>query len=685
MGDVTPRISLVLACHDGAAHLDASVASVVAQSEKDWELWLVDDGSTDATPARVDAWAGRDRRIHALHLTPNRGLPAALNAGFRAARGAYFGWTSDDNLYEPVALERMLARLEADPSLDGIYADYLRFDEHGERRVRVGPPEALPLGNDRGACFLYRREVHEELGGFDESLPLAEDYDFWLRAASLFRFAPLHELLYRYRDHPAALTARRGDEAWRAAWLAVERHLPSLPPALRAEVRLRWCAAHFARGETRLARENVWVALSESPRAGLRPAHRGALSRALLGVRPARVLERLAPPAPGPSIQLALPDALGGVASFVSYVARARPDDAPPLDVCWLRRRGSRHAPCPPELALPARRTLRVEHDWPRENLFAVLRRMRRALPPGPGVFVANDYFGLAFAARHDSGRALVQVLHGDAEVHYALAERFAGHVDAFVAVSRHIRDELRRRLPQRAGQIHWLPSGVPIPPRTRRPADGPLRLVYGGRLDRAKGALELPEIDRALTERGVPVRWTLFGSGPDEAALRRAFADSGRATFAGALAPDALAERLVEHDVFVLPSRLEGLPLALLEAMAAGLVPVASDLASGMRDALTPGEHGFLAPVGDAQAFADVIARLARERDLLERCGAAAAARARARFDHRVRAGAFFDLLRDLCEVPRAPRPRLARGPSRLDRPWLPNPLVRAIRSATR
>jgi glycosyltransferase involved in cell wall biosynthesis len=114
---------------------------------------------------------------------------------------------------------------------------------------------------------------------------------------------------------------------------------------------------------------------------------------------------------------------------------------------------------------------------------------------------------------------------------------------------------------------------------------------------------------------------------------------------------------------------------------MAAGLVPVCTNLASGVRDALEPGEHGFLVPVGDCAGFADAIAGLARDRNLLERCSAAAAARMRARFDHRDRGGALFDLLRDLCEVPRVPRRPLRRGPSRLDRPWLPNPLVRAIR----
>jgi glycosyltransferase involved in cell wall biosynthesis/GT2 family glycosyltransferase len=679
---MTPLVSIVLPCHDGVTYLDEAVGSVVAQTEKDWELLLVDDGSTDETPERMRDWTRRDARIRLIALTPNRGLPAALNAGFRSARGAHFTWTSDDNLFDDGAIERMLERLEGTPTADVVYADYLRFDGESERRVRVGPIAALPLRNVIGACFLYRREVHEELGGFDESLFLAEDYDFWLRASSQFRFAAVHDVLYRYRDHGSSLTARRADQARAAAWRAAERHLFSLDPPLRSHVRMHWAGAQFAAGACDRARENVWCALAESPRAALPRAHRGSIARALLGRKLARGLERVLPRATTrPTARFVLPDALGGVASFVSHLATARPDDALPIEACWIERRGSRHASRPEALDLAVDRSVHVEHDWPAENLFSVLRRVRRAAPPGPGVLVASDFFGLALAAWRDPGRAVVQILHGDVETHYRLAERYGAHVDAFVAVSARIRDELRRRLPEREEQIHQLPSGVPIPERTRHATGGPLRLVYSGRFDRSKGVLDLPEIDGHLLAAGWQVQWTRIGAGPDEAALRRAFDGCPRVRFAGALTPAEVADHLVEQDVFVLPSRAEGLPLSLLEAMAAGVVPVSSNLASGVREAVEPGRSGFLAAVGDATSFADAIAQLARDRTLLERCSTAAVARVRARFDARERAVAFFDLLTDLSETPRPARAGLWRGPSRLDRPWLPNPLVRAIR----
>ena len=685
----SPVVSIVLPCHDGAAHLEAAVGSVMAQTCKDWELILVDDGSSDGSGALIDVFAECDPRIRAIHLSRNRGLPAALNEGFRHATGAYWTWTSDDNRYEDGAIERMRARLEERPGVDLVYADYVRFDAlGGETPVRAAPVASLPRTNGIGACFLYRRELHEELGGFDETLPLAEDYDFWLRASAQFRLEPLHEPLYRYREHASSLTAQRGIEAQAAGWRAVERHLPALEPEARADALLHWARRLFGQGDTARGRENVWRAIAVAPRVALRSEYRGALMRAALGLRPARALERaLGIRPPRPVVQFVLPDALGGVTSFVGNLLGARTDDGPEALICWTHHRDSAHAHSTGALPGGAPHSVRIDHDYPHESLFALLRRMRRAAHRGPGVLVANGYFGLAYAAWRDPGKAVVQILHGDTPLHYRLAEEFAPHVDAFVAVSARIRDELVQRLPERADDVHHLPCGVPIPSRRREARDGPLRLVYTGRLDREKGVQSLPEIDRLVRAEGVDACWTIVGSGPEDAALRGAFAGDPRVRFTGALSSEAVAALLPDHDVFVLPSHAEGLPLSLLEAMAAGLVPVASDLPSGMREVIEPGANGFLAPVGESARFAAAIAALDADRDGLERASRAAANGIRARYDVIDRAAAFFALVRDLSAAPRPARarPRLRRGPSRLDRPWIPGAVVRAIRRLSR
>jgi glycosyltransferase involved in cell wall biosynthesis len=206
-----PRVSMVLPVHNGAEYLEAAIDSVLAQSFADFELICVDDASSDASPALLAAAAARDPRLHLIRLDQNVGLPAALNRGFRAARGEYFSWTSDDNLLRPHMLEKLVAALDANPDCGVAHSHFTVIDPAGtpQNLVRAGPSDDLLLGNNVGASFLYRRAVDHALGGYDSSLFGAEDYDFWLRASAHFRFVQVDEDLYLYRKHPRSLTNSR--------------------------------------------------------------------------------------------------------------------------------------------------------------------------------------------------------------------------------------------------------------------------------------------------------------------------------------------------------------------------------------------------------------------------------------------------------------------------------------------
>jgi glycosyltransferase involved in cell wall biosynthesis len=282
--------------------------------------------------------------------------------------------------------------------------------------------------------------------------------------------------------------------------------------------------------------------------------------------------------------------------------------------------------------------------------------------------------------------RAVVSVAHGDFDYYYDLARRHEPLIDCFVAYTRRVHDELRRRLPHRAEAIVNVPYGVRIPEARRAPAPGPLRLLYVGRFNKSKGVLDLAAIHRHVAARGVQVTWTLHGAGPDADALRRSWPPGSPVTWSG---PAPMARVLAlygEHDVLVLPSRAEGLPVALLEAMAAGVVPVVSDLASGIPEVVAPGVTGFRPPAGDLAAFADAIAALAGDRDRLEHMSGAARRFVAERHDIRERAPAY-QALYARCADLRRPRTRgIALGyGSRLDRPWLPNAAVYATRAARR
>jgi glycosyltransferase involved in cell wall biosynthesis len=386
-----------------------------------------------------------------------------------------------------------------------------------------------------------------------------------------------------------------------------------------------------------------------------------------------------------PSVVYIVPDKMGGMMNIVANLLAHRRPDAFSYHVVLTHNHLTTDVRFAQPLACDSQTT--VEYTLPIENLHAVMRRLAAALPVGPGVVVAGDLLDLAMLSVHDVGRAVVLILHGDHDYYYDLAVKHDRVVHAYVAYSRRMYARLLECLPHRADSIYYIPYGIPLPPRVRRPTSGPLRLIFAGRLEHGqKGVLELPSIAAALRERSIDATWTIIGDGPDGSTLRAAWPESGSVRYLGALTNAETIDRLPEHDVFVLPTRVEGLPVALLEAMGCGVVPVVSDIDSGVPDVVTAEVNGLLPEIGNIDGFADAIARLDADRPLLERMSAAGRRLVEERFDVRDRVADYQALYARYAELykPLAADATLQYG-SRLDRPWIPNPFVRMVRSTLR
>jgi glycosyltransferase involved in cell wall biosynthesis len=378
------------------------------------------------------------------------------------------------------------------------------------------------------------------------------------------------------------------------------------------------------------------------------------------------------------------PDKMGGVFNLIGNLLKHRRRDVRGAHVVLTHNRTDTDMRGDGSLVADSLAT--VEYELPGENLFSVMRRLARAVPRGRGVYVASDLLDLATASVHDFGRAVILIIHGDSEYYYDLAVRHEPVVHAFVAASKRMYDTLVERLPARRATIFCLPYGVEIPAETRRAATGTLRAVFAGRLDhQSKGVFDLPGIDQGLRDRGVRVEWTIAGGGPDEKELRARWAFNSDVRWVGALPAFELAALYRHQDLFIMPSRTEGFPVGLLEAMAAGLVPLATAIDSGIPDIVgTDGHAGLLIPPGDTHQFVDAVAALAADRPRLEAMSAQVRTNTASRFDIVRRAQDYEDLYARWAEFyrPVASRRHLTYG-SRLDQTWLPNSLVRFVRAA--
>jgi glycosyltransferase involved in cell wall biosynthesis len=251
----------------------------------------------------------------------------------------------------------------------------------------------------------------------------------------------------------------------------------------------------------------------------------------------------------------------------------------------------------------PLQHTLRVSAQLRRGNYEAVLLNHSRHAQAG--------------LARLPEPVVAIPILHNDSEPIYQVG---CGNADAWnvaVAVSRKVADTAQQRVPRRP--VLEITSGVELPTasqwQSRRGWSRPLQLIYIGRLDHAqKGVLWLPPIYRACLNRGVECLLTVVGDGPDAAALRQLLSDEGlaeRTQFLRGLTPEQVYQQLLAAHVLLMPSFYEGMPIALLESLACGCVPVVSRLPGITDAAVVDGETGFLAEIGDPRSFADAVATL--------------------------------------------------------------------------
>lgn len=214
----------------------------------------------------------------------------------------------------------------------------------------------------------------------------------------------------------------------------------------------------------------------------------------------------------------------------------------------------------------------------------------------------------------------VVGIVHSDDPEHYEHARRLGKYWDAVVAVSKTIRAKTLAPGPECPGPVACIPYGVPLAAQmpARRPDAGPLKIVYAGRLVQyQKRVLDVVKIITKLAERNLPFTFFFAGGGRDEELVRRrlrSLTGRGMVRFLGILPQEEVLKVFAQSDVFIMTSEFEGMPIALLEAMGQGCVPVVSDIESGVPELVRDGVNGFCVPIGDVRLFVDRLVRLQRE-----------------------------------------------------------------------
>lgn len=252
-----PRVTVLMTTYNGSRFIGASIDSILAQSFTDFELLVVDDGSTDGTIAVIERHA--DPRLRLLRMPANGGIVAARNAGFAAATSPYIAALDHDDLADPDRLARQVAYLDSNPATVLVGTE-VRIDDNGHLRTPDHPSPGDPLAMRwqllidnplTWSSVMFRAETVRALGTFMRAdYEPADDFDFYHRMLTRGDIARIGEVLTTYRYHSAntshATAARLNRNAARvlesayAPWLhaaaapaaeAVIRHLSDRHPA----------------------------------------------------------------------------------------------------------------------------------------------------------------------------------------------------------------------------------------------------------------------------------------------------------------------------------------------------------------------------------------------------------------------------------------------------------------------
>lgn len=274
-----PTVSVVIPTYNQSQYLGQAIASALNQTRPPLEIIVVDDGSTDDTPAVLAGYGDRIRSVRQA----NAGVAAARNAGLGLASGDLLALLDSDDIWLPQKLERQVEQFVAHPELGLVHCGVVNVDGNGHPLAEyldgmagwVAPEmllfrRAVVLGG--GSATVVSRAVIETVGDFDVNLPPSEDWDFYYRVASRFPIGFVPELLVHYRLHGANghLNIARMERAMMQGFAKAFHHPAPKIARLRrhayGNLRMNLAGSYFQAGQYKAFLRHLGLSLWSRPR-----------------------------------------------------------------------------------------------------------------------------------------------------------------------------------------------------------------------------------------------------------------------------------------------------------------------------------------------------------------------------------------------------------------------------------
>jgi glycosyltransferase involved in cell wall biosynthesis len=254
------------------------------------------------------------------------------------------------------------------------------------------------------------------------------------------------------------------------------------------------------------------------------------------------------------------------------------------------------------------------------ENKFYVLKRIARSIKKD-SIIIANDYLELEAICVMKLKNKVLKYVHGTFESEFAIIEKYHSMLDRIICVSDFIKTKIISLIPDSEKKVIYLKHVMPVPDIFRSEKDKTeLRLIYIGRYMKSKGADDLIFLQNKLFELGLPIRWTYITNGIGEDNFKLQLLDINNTTFYSNINSTKVFQLLSVNDLLVFPSYSEGFPLAVIEAMQCGVIPLVYNLNSGIPEIVIDEKTGYKFNIGSVYELLQKIVELCFDSKMLRK-----------------------------------------------------------------
>ena len=323
----------------------------------------------------------------------------------------------------------------------------------------------------------------------------------------------------------------------------------------------------------------------------------------------------------------------------------------------------------------------RVFYYSSRWNFYYTCKQLAKLLPGENAVIVAHDWMELGMVSNLGLQNPVVQILHGNYDYYLDLAVKHSRWINAFIVVAADIKTKLLGMLPQRSADIYY--NKMPVPEVKGKQGHSLLsKIVFVGRCEERKGYFVLPKIAKLLAETRNYFEWHVIGEGSLEKDNQELWTSGVNVQFYGVLTNKEILAMLPSFDYLILPSLAEGMPLTVVEAMKAGLIPVVNELSGGMQEIVCNGITGFRVTNNAPDRYAEIFTILKQDHLLANNISENAKEIANRQFNPYKNTSFIENVMIKATQQVNQKPPRKIYG-SRLDQLWIPNLITEFLRKS--